>query len=228
MKAFAYVRVSTDRQELSPEVQTEQVRAYCSLKGFEIVAVFEEVGVSGSVPLADRPRGAEMLARLGEADTIVFAKLDRAFRDTVDCILTVERMREAGKAVAFLDLGVDTTTPAGGLCLEMMAAFAKFERRRISERTREALATAKGQGKKIGPAPLGYRNAATVVDGRKVDGGVWTPVDSELQLVRRIVRMRESMTLRAIAEKLNAEKVPTRRGGVWAPETIRKVTARAR
>jgi site-specific DNA recombinase len=229
LRAVAYVRVSTTSQELSPDAQKEQVSAYCRLKGFDLVAVLEEVGVSGSVSLSDRPKGAELLADPSRFDTIVFAKLDRAFRDTVDCILTVERLTKEGKTVHFLDLGIDTSTPAGHLCLTMMAAFAKFERQRISERTKEALAQAKANGKKIGAAPIGFRNAVTVeADGTRLNAGVWTPVADELAVVERIRGLRRrGRTLRQIADTLTAEGVPTRRGGTWAPQTVKKIVDRS-
>jgi DNA invertase Pin-like site-specific DNA recombinase len=150
MRAFIYIRVSTVDQEYSPEAQEQQARFYCASRGYEVAHVFNEPAISGSKPLAKRAQGAELIARIGEVDAIVFAKLDRAFRDTVDCILTVEQLGAAGKTVHFLDLGIDTSTPAGELCMSMMAAFAKFERRRISERTKEALAVARERGVQLG------------------------------------------------------------------------------
>lgn len=150
MRAFIYIRVSTVDQEYSPEVQERQARAYCESKGYEVVAAFNESAVSGGMPFEKRPLGRELLARIGEVEAVVFSKLDRAFRDTVNCIVTVDALREARKVVHFLDLGVDTSTPAGQLCLEVMAAFAKFERARISERTREALAVARSRGVQLG------------------------------------------------------------------------------
>lgn len=227
-RAFCYIRVSTDQQELSPEVQRAQLAAYCAAKGYEVVPMDDEIGVSGSVPFGERPVGGAMLSRLGEVDAFVFSKLDRAFRDVVDCLLTVERLRERGIAVHFLDLGVDTTTPAGELCLTMMAGFARFERRRIAERIKESLAAAKRQGKKIGPAPFGSRNLARMVDGKKVDGGRHERLDAEAAIVERMLELDgKGLSLRAIAGILNFNGVRTRKGKLWHPQSVSNVIGRA-
>lgn len=228
MKAFTYVRVSTTSQDLSPDVQRSQLAAYCAMKGYEIVPMPDEIGVSGSVPFAERPVGKAMIERLQEVDALVFSKLDRAFRDVVDCLLTTDQFRAAGKAVHFLDMGVDTSTPAGALCLTMMAAFAAFERRRIGERIKEALATAKTQGKRIGPAPFGSRNLARMVDGKKVDGGRHEPLDTEQGVVASILRARfDGQSFREIALCLNTKNIPARKGGKWHPETVAGVVRRS-
>lgn len=227
MKAFTYIRVSTTSQDLSPEVQREQLRAYCAMKGYEIVPTVDEIGVSGSIEFAKRPVGREMLARAGEVQAFVFAKLDRAFRDVVDCILTVRELAARGKVIHFLDLGVDTSTPAGSLCLQMMAAFAEFERRRISERIKESLATAKRQGKSIGPAPFGFKNRAHIVDGRKVDGGLHDVLEVEAPTIALIQRFRsEGWSYGEIAALLRNQNVPTKRGGQWHAQTVKNIVRR--
>ena len=228
MKAFVYVRVSTAGQEYSPEVQEEQCRLYCQARGIEIAHVFNETAVSGGTPFAERAEGARLLGRVGEVDAIVFSKLDRAFRDTVDCILTVESFREAGKIVHFLDLGVDTSTAAGALCLEMMAAFAKFERRRIADRTREAMAVARARGVKIGVAPFGYENVLEFdASGTRTNRGRWRENEIERAIVDKILELRswgEGPT--QIARLLNEAGVPTRFGGKWSKTHIARILAR--
>lgn len=229
MKAFAYLRVSTDRQEVV--AQRAQAAAYAAYHRYELLDLADEIDVSGSVPFAERPVGAELLRRLAECDAVIVTKVDRAFRDTVDAILTVALLQKAGKSVHFLDMGLDTTTPAGELCLTVMAAFAAFERRRIGERIKEKLAAVQTQGRKIGPAPFGYRNLARMVDGRKVDGGRHEAVEDEQRMIARIRMLRsgsggKAMSYRAIAEMFERYGVPTRRGGKWAPETVRKIVRR--
>jgi DNA invertase Pin-like site-specific DNA recombinase len=227
MKAAIYVRVSTTSQDLSPVAQEDQARLFCQMRGYEVGQVFAEIGVSGGAKFAARPVGSQLVARLEEFDVVVFTKLDRAFRSTVDCITTVDRFREAGKVIVFLDLNIDTSNPAGGLCLQMMAALAEFERRRTGERIRESLRVVKEQGRKVGAAPYGYRNRARLQNGRKVDGGLHEPVPSEQAVIDRIIRRRaEKARLVDIAAELQRDKVPTRRGGTWSPEHVRKILAR--
>lgn len=225
MKAAIYIRVSTLKQELSPAAQEEQARLYCQMKGYKVAAVFQEIGVSGGKEFASRAKGSELLARLAEFDIVVLTKLDRAFRSTVDCILTVEKLRAAGKVIVFLDLSIDSSTPAGMLCLTMLAAFASFERQRIGERITEALGEVKAQGRKIGPAGFGFRNLARMVDGRKVDAGRHEPIDIEARGLQIISSMRGE-PLRTIAAALTAANVPTRRGGKWGTGNVGKIVAR--
>lgn len=225
MKAAIYVRVSTVAQELSPLAQEEQARLYCRMKSYDVAAVFHEIGVSGGKEFAKREKGSELLSRLADFDVIVLAKLDRAFRSTVDCIVTVEALRAAGKVVVFLDLSIDSSTPAGMLCLTMLAAFASFERQRIGERITEALTEVRSQGRKIGPAPFGYRNASAIVDGRKVNAGRHEPIETERAALDLIDAMR-GRPLREIASALNDGKVPTRRGGPWHPQTVKQILGR--
>jgi DNA invertase Pin-like site-specific DNA recombinase len=105
-------------------------------------------------------------------------------------------------APVVLDLGVDTTTPAGELVASVMVSVAQWERRAIGQRTKEALAAKKAQG-------------ATLGRPRQLPDAVR----------KRIVRMRQGgMTLRAIAEALNSKDVPTAQGGTrWYASTVKKV-----
>jgi len=229
MRAFAYLRVSDVRQELSPEAQRAQLEAYCIVKGYELVHLFEEPAVSAGTRLRARQEGSKLLARLGDVDAVVFAKLDRAFRDTIDCLVTAADLAAAGKSLHFLDLGIDTSTAAGEMCMTFLAGAARFERRRIGDRIREALAEVKKQGRKVGPAGFGFANKARVgANGRKVDAGLQEPVAVEASVVNDIVYMhRRGMSLRQIARDLHLRGIPTRRGGQWSGEHVRKILARS-
>ena len=83
MGTYGYVRVSTLRQAeegLSLEVQRRQLEGYALQHGLTLDRVFVEDGVSGAVPLANRPAGGALLALLEPGDVVLAAKLDRAFR----------------------------------------------------------------------------------------------------------------------------------------------------
>jgi DNA invertase Pin-like site-specific DNA recombinase len=83
------------------------------------------------------------------AKALVVAKLDRLSRSLVDFGSIMERARKKGWSLAALDLGVDTTTPAGEMIANAMATIAQFERHLIGERTKAALAVRKAQGAKL-------------------------------------------------------------------------------
>jgi DNA invertase Pin-like site-specific DNA recombinase len=133
---------------------------------------------------------------------VVVAKLDRLSRSLMDFSALMERARRRGWALVALDLGVDTTTPAGEMLANVLASFAQYERRIIGQRTKDALAEKRRQGVRLGR--------------RRV-------LDKDV--VARIVGAREAgQTLAAIAGDLNAEGVPTARGGQrWYDSTVRCV-----
>src|ERR1700745_1466925 len=88
MKIVIYTRVSTHEQAaegLSLDAQEEQCRGYAkSQRTTGNVEVVVEKGVSGSIPVADRPMGGAMLERLKKGDGLIAAKLDRLFRSPTD------------------------------------------------------------------------------------------------------------------------------------------------
>lgn len=113
--------------------------------------------------------------------------------------------QKPGWALVALDCAVDTTTPAGQAMANVLATFAQFERRLISQRTREALAVKRAQGVRVG-----------------------RPATLPAKVVKRIRRERAAgKSFAAIADRLNADRVPTAQGGrLWYPATVRYVASR--
>jgi DNA invertase Pin-like site-specific DNA recombinase len=184
------------------------------------------------VPFRLRKGGSSVWARMGEFDAFVTSKLDRAYRDMLDAVGTTREMIAAGKSVHFIDMGLDTSTSAGELAMNIMASMAQFERRRIGERTKEALAVVRASGKKIGPAPFGYRNAVEVgVDGTRTRVGEWDEASVEMAVVGRIRELRRFLgdrrgALSEIAFTLNREGYRTRRGAQWTHTQVMRVIER--
>ncbi|EAN0851404.1 recombinase family protein [Salmonella enterica] len=148
MRDFIYCRVSTTEQT------TENQLLELSRQGItaEPQRVFEEV-VSGSVPMANRPKFATMLDRLERGDRVTVLKLDRLGRDVIDVMSTIRKMEEMGISIRTMDMGgVDLTSSAGKLQLGVLSVVAEFERNRIIERTREGLARAAKEGR-VGGRP---------------------------------------------------------------------------
>ena len=166
-RAVVYVRVSTDKQVesgLGLEDQQERLAAYCKLRGLELVQLVIEPGESAGKPLASRPGGQKLLelVRRKKVDAVVILKLDRAFRDTVDTLVTVEAWDKAGVALHITDLGgmaIDTGTATGKMILTMLAGFAEFERNQTGERTTAALAhkARSGSMRTNSTPPYGWR-----------------------------------------------------------------------
>ena len=230
MRAIAYIRVSTNEQAtegVSLEAQRHKIEAYAAFRGLELVEVVVDAGVSASKPLAARPGGARVLAALarGEAHAIVAISLSRLFRNAIDCLTMTRQWDDSGLALHLLDMGLDTRSPMGRAFLTMAAAWGELELNLIRERTRTGLAQVKAQGGRLGRDAHGWRRLDAVDDcGRRVVEAV----PDELAAVERAVELRRSgATLQAIAESLNAEGLPTKRGAVWRAGTVRAVLMRA-
>lgn len=159
--AWGYVRVSTGKQDTSPKVQESTMRAYheYALKETHKLVIAEpDVDVSGTSEFFQRPAGIWISRRLQPGDAIVFAKLDRGFRDVADLILTTRKLSAMDVSVRFLDFNIDTATSVGKFVLTCMAAAAEWERERITERIRETMAERKRRGQPTGRAPYGFKN----------------------------------------------------------------------
>ena len=200
------MRVSTDEQTssgLGLEAQRDAIVAECERRGWELADIYEDAGASGK-SLVGRPALQEALhaVRSHQAGALVVAKLDRLSRSLLDFAALMEDARKEGWALVILDLGVDTTTPSGEMIANVMATFVQFERRLIGQRTKDALAVKKRQGVRLGRPP-------SLSD----------------DIVKRTERERKAgRTLRAIADGLNEDGVPTGHGGAqWHPSTVKAV-----
>src|SRR5258705_12751096 len=140
-KVFGYCRVSTAEQAsagLSLETQQQQITGYCMIKGWPVAEFFVEAGVSRSVPLADRPGGQRLLTTPQAGDTVITAKLDRAFRSAADALGTLEQLKEDKIGLHMIDLGGDVTgNGISKLVFTILSAVAENERDRIRERVRD-------------------------------------------------------------------------------------------
>jgi putative DNA-invertase from lambdoid prophage Rac len=142
MRIYAYCRVSTSEQAvngLSLDSQQQQITGYCMMKGWTVAAFFVEAGVSGAVPLAERPEGQRLLAVLQPGDVLVTARLDRTFRSASDALGTLEQLKEDKIGLHMIDLGGDVTgNGISKLVFTILSAVAENARDAIRERVREA------------------------------------------------------------------------------------------
>jgi DNA invertase Pin-like site-specific DNA recombinase len=203
MQVLGYVRVSTEEQADSRaglEAQRAAILRECKRRGWELVEVVEDAGYSAKDLRRPGVQAALEALEHGDVRALVVAKLDRLSRSMLDFTAVMARAQKQGWALVALDCAVDTTTPAGEAMANVLATFAQFERRLISQRTKEALAIKRAQGVRLGrprTMPTGVRH--------------------------RIERERsKGKSLTAIAEGLNRDGVPTSHGGKrWHASTIR-------
>src|SRR5579863_6740884 len=165
MTVYGYARVSTLRQANDGEsldVQQRQLRGYADMHGFTLAEIAVEEGVSGSVPVEERPVGRALFAKLKAGDIIIAAKLDRLFRSALDALKVVESLKSRGVKLHLLDLGGDIAgNGLSKLFLTIAAAFAEAERDRIRERVSQSKADQRARGRYLGGiVPFGFRRGA--------------------------------------------------------------------
>lgn len=164
MNLLGYVRVSTDDQARdghSLADQTERVHAYCKAKGWTLVDVITDDGVSGKVAWKVRGLGTAFeRAKSCEAGTpagILALSLDRLSRDLRDQLDLFDACAKASIEVVTIQEGLDTSTPAGRCVLAVLGAFNQFTRESTAARVKATLGHLKAQGRRYGTVPYGMR-----------------------------------------------------------------------
>lgn len=157
---LGYARVSTEDQHLDAQIE--------ALKAAGAERIWSEK-VSGAK--VQRPKLMAMLEQLRDGDVVTVTKYDRLSRSLQDLLTIVESIQKKGAGFRSLAEDIDTTTSAGRLVFHVFASIAQFERERISERTKEGLASARKQGRIGGrPPALSPERRAEVQRMRDEDG----------------------------------------------------------
>jgi putative DNA-invertase from lambdoid prophage Rac len=201
MRIFAYLRVSTAEQAGNGDslaTQRQQVTGYAMMRGWPEPECFTDAGVSGSVPLAERPEGKRLLQAVEKGDVIITAKLDRAFRSAADALGTLEEMKDQGVGLHMIDLGGDVCgNGISKLVFTILSAVAENERDRIRERIREVKCHLASQGVYGGgKRPFGF----DVVNERLV------PNSNEQTAIARMKALRaKGKPLREISKAIASE-----------------------
>ena len=215
---IAYYRVSTDKQGrsgLGLEAQQDAVKRFL---GTNPAAEYTEVESGGK---KDRPELAKAIAQCkATGATLIVAKLDRLARDVKLLLGFVD----AGVSIRFIDLpDIDTGTATGRLILSVMASLAEFEARRISERTKDALAAKKARGDKLGsPTPKAGGQA------RAAQLAATSQVDPQALIIVRDLKAMGMTTTRQIAAGLSERGIKTANGSTqWHSAQVSRLLARA-
>lgn len=210
MKAVGYVRISkSEAGSASLETQEASIRHWATANGHELLAVYRDDGVSGGVAPLHREGASQALreSRKRECGCLVVSKLDRLSRDLRDILALVDD--ELGHRATLISVseGFDARTPSGRMFLQLLGTFGEFERGRIQERTKDALAARRRDGRKTGGVvPFGYR----------AKGGLLVPLAKEQRTLRRARELRaDGLSWVKVANALNAEKLFRRNGGDW-------------
>lgn len=140
---LGYARVSTGDQDVAG--QTMRLEKAGAIK------VFTDIMSGKSM---DRPGLAALFAYARKGDTLAVVRLDRLGRSLAELLATIEKLRVQGVALLSLEEKIDTSSAAGELIFHVFGAIAHFERRLISERTKDGIQAARAKGKLPGRQPL--------------------------------------------------------------------------
>jgi len=217
-KVVGYVRVSTDEQTLGPEAQKDAIRGWCGANGAVLVAVHEDLGVSGATPVEKRPGlnlALDALAREG-AGVLLVAKRDRLARDVLVGAVSERMVERLGARVLSADGAGNGEGPENQLMRHLIGCFAAYERALIGARTKAALRVKKLRGERVGAVPLGYRLSA--------NPAMLEPDPREQEAIALIRELRETgLSLRAIDRELRGRGFTSRTGRPWHVQTLANI-----
>jgi DNA invertase Pin-like site-specific DNA recombinase len=208
---LVYLRVSTGKQGdsgLGLDDQLARVKAEAAHRRWRIAHVYQDVGTGRT--MARRPQLHEAIAALEDRSSnghrpriLMVSNLDRLTRSPIDAGHIFQRALDNDWSVVALDLAIDTTTATGELMANVIIAMARWESRRISERTVAGMRQKRARGEHVG----------RVKGTREIPADILERMRSERQA---------GATYQAIADGLTADGVKTARGGKWAMQTVRQ------
>ena len=215
-RAVAYLRVSTDRQELGPEAQRAAIVAWAAREGVVVVAWHTDT-VSGAAPIDARPALLAALDALSTdaAGVLVVSRRDRLARDVVASAMIERLATRKGATVASADGTGNGTGPEAEMMRGILAVFAQYERQIIRGRTRAALQAKRARGERAGTVPYGCTADAA---------GVLSPNAGEVAVQARVRAMRAAgVPLRAIVSALASAEIVGRTGRPLALAQVARI-----
>ena len=206
--ALIYLRVSTSRQValgVGLETQESRCRAHAERSGWTVQNVFSDEGISGKDGVSERPGLAALIAahKATPNSVIVVYSISRLARRQRLLWNLLDERDGHGLHVVSATEPFDAASPMGRAMLGMIAVFAQLEADMVSERTTDALAELKAQGKKLGRPSM-------------VDLGM----ADEIRKVQ-VLYATGRFSHRSLCDYLNESGVPTANGGKWWPKTLR-------
>ncbi len=202
VRALGYATAAPDAEETTRELdqQRRAIERYCGSHGIEVVEIVREREPKDGKAL-DRAGLSFLIERIaaGDASCLVVTGLQRLSRSVAELGTIVQWLERNEVRLIAVELDLDTASPGGHTTARALASVAEMEHERLSDRTRKGLAAARAKRRSAGDA-----------------GPDWDAIR------KRIANMRaDGMTLRAIADMLNEEGVPTQRGGTrWRPSSV--------
>jgi DNA invertase Pin-like site-specific DNA recombinase len=233
LRVVIYLRVSTEEQAdsgLGLEAQLAACQAYAARMGWEIVAVFRDDGVRGSLPLHLRPGLIDAIGALTRGAILLVAKRDRLSRGDSLTTATIEAAvtKRGARVVSAAGEGTESDDPANILMRRMIDAFAEYERLIIAARTRSALRAKIARGERAGQVPYGSRPSGNGPKSKKreLPTGL-EPEEQEVATIGVMLELRAAgWSLRRIARELDSRGHATKNGRPWRHSTVHQVLGR--
>jgi DNA invertase Pin-like site-specific DNA recombinase len=206
--------VSTEEQHLSVEAQQRTLTAWCQQRGYALLAVYADLGMSGGTALDKRPGLLAALDALPPGALLLATKRDRLARDTLVAAM-IERLTErAGASVQTCDGVAEGASPEAKLMRTMIDAFAEYERALIRARVKTALGHKRMKGERISRhIPYGQQLAADAIHLEA------HPAEQAVIALAQALRY-EGLSSRTIAARLAARGLYSRTGTVFTPSAI--------
>ncbi len=211
-----YCRVSSEDQAERGTIDVQKVFAknYIDLYKLQLYDYYCDEGISGTVPVKDRPEGSRLMqdAQMGLFNTVLFYKLDRLGRKTTVILEAIQNFTKYGINVRSMTEPLDTNTPAGKFLITTLSGIAELDRDSILARMHSGALVAAKKGKWLGGiVPFGYltdKEGRLIVNREKIPGLEY----SEEDIVKIIFNLcgNENKSCRDIADYINALGVPTR------------------
>jgi DNA invertase Pin-like site-specific DNA recombinase len=222
--ACAYVRVSTDDQNLGPEAQRRDIAAWCAANGYELGEVFED-RLSGATLPEDSPGllSAFEYCEKNGVKSLVVSKRDRLARDKMRVALIEHHLEKCGVKILSASGEGNGDGPEDYLIRGIMDLFSEYERMVIKFRTKKALAVKRSRGEKLG-GTVTYGFDVVFSDGVKR----LVPNEREQSVITLAWALKQggNHTLRQIKRELERLNIPTKTGGTeWSLATIRRMVA---
>ncbi len=215
-QAVTYCRVSTEKQQQSKNIQTQihVVSEYARNHGYTVTEEFLDDGISGTIPLEERPAGGRLVeaAKRGQISTLIIYKVDRLGRSQIVTMTALRDLSELGVVVVSATETLDMSSPMGRAMTGIQSVFGQLERDTFLERSRTATLQLAAKGAWLGGiVPYGYRVMGKKRDAKLLisDAPIAGHTLSEVDVIRSIYNWaEEGRSCYFIAEQLNALRVP--------------------
>lgn len=210
----AYARVSSPKDAMKHSLAA-QVSYYSGMiqshPGWRYAGVFTDEGITGTRETRDGFQRLLEECRAGRIDMIITKSISRFARNTVTLLSTVRELKGMGVDVFFEEQNIHSGSNDGELMLTILASFAQAESESMSENQKWRVRKNFREGKPWGAKLYGYR----------VEDDTFIVVPDEAGIVRRVyAEYLSGKGTEAIANGLNTDGIPTRRGGKWYPNVI--------